>query len=329
MALESRLHKSETHKVTVTQAEDGRRLDAFLASGTEGLSRTRLKQLIQDGHITGSDGSCLDPSMKVRSGQTFSITVPASEDAVPVAQNIDLTIVFEDDDVIVIDKPAGMVVHPAAGNPDGTLVNALLAHCGDSLSGIGGVKRPGIVHRIDKDTSGLMVVAKNDIAHQSLSRQFAEHSLDRAYGALVWGVPNPGTGRIDLPIGRSPKDRKKMAVRASGGKSAVTHYRTERIFAGTVSLVECRLETGRTHQIRVHMSHTGHPLLGDPVYSRAQRRVKRAAVEMPLAVHAFSRQALHAKLIGFEHPKSLDRMIFSADYPQDINGLIDVLDTIK
>lgn len=323
------MHKSETHKITVTQAEDGKRLDAFLASGSEGLSRTRLKQLIQDGHITGPDGPCLDPSTKVRAGQAFSVTVPASEDAVPVAQQIDLTIVYEDEDVIVIEKPAGMVVHPAAGNPDGTLVNALLAHCGDSLSGIGGVKRPGIVHRIDKETSGLMVVAKNDIAHQSLSRQFAEHSLDRAYGALVWGVPNPGSGRIDLPIGRSPKDRKKMAVRASGGKSAVTHYRTERIFAGTVSLIECRLETGRTHQIRVHLSHTGHPLLGDPVYSRAQRRVKRAPVEMPLAVHGFSRQALHAKLIGFEHPRTLERVQFFSEYPKDINDLIGVLDSIK
>lgn len=328
MTLTSQLHKSQTYEIRVDGDATGRRADAFLAAALPELSRSRIKQLIVDGFVVCDNAAFGDASAKVRAGQTFAVTVPAAADADPEPQSMDLVVVYEDADVIVIDKPAGLVVHPAPGNPDHTLVNALLAHCGDSLSGIGGVRRPGIVHRIDKDTSGLIIAAKNDEAHQSLSAQFAEHSIDRAYEAVVWGNPAPPAGTIDQPVGRSQADRKKMSVRKSGGKDAVTHYRTLRRFGLVASLVECRLETGRTHQIRVHMSHIGHPLVGDPTYSRARRRVIGIGMETVGTISAFSRQALHAKLIGFTHPATGERLSFSSNLPSDIRDLISFLDTV-
>jgi 23S rRNA pseudouridine1911/1915/1917 synthase len=328
MTLDVPLHKSETHIVAVPEAASGQRTDSFLAAALPDLSRSRIKQLMGEGHVTVDGSAAGNPSAKVKAGQRFELVIPDSAEAEPVAQALDLVVVYEDEDVIVIDKPAGMVVHPAAGNPDGTLVNGLLAHCGDSLSGIGGVKRPGIVHRIDKDTSGLLVVAKNDLAHQSLSAQFAAHSVERAYEAIVWGTPNPPAGHINQPIGRSDRDRKKMAVRRSGGKEARTNYRTLQNFGLVAARIECRLETGRTHQIRVHMSHMGNPLVGDPVYSRSRRR----GIDLPQGttefLRGFNRQALHAKLIGFEHPRDGRFLSFESSLPNDIKELISFLDII-
>lgn len=328
MTLASQLHKSQTFEIRVDGVSAGRRADAFLAAALPELSRSRIKQLIAGGLVTCDGAPFSDASAKVKPDQAFVLTVPAAADADPEPQSMNLVIVHEDDDVIVVEKPAGLVVHPAPGNPDRTLVNALLAHCGDSLSGIGGIRRPGIVHRIDKDTSGLIIAAKNDEAHRSLSAQFAEHSIDRAYEAIVWGVPMPPAGTIDQPVGRSQADRKKMSVRKTGGKQAVTHYATLRTFGRAASLVECRLETGRTHQIRVHMSHIGHPLVGDGTYSRARRRVLDADKERVSRLNAFPRQALHAKLIGFTHPRSGDRLSFSSNLPIDINQLVSFLDDI-
>jgi 23S rRNA pseudouridine1911/1915/1917 synthase len=246
---------------------------------------------------------------------------------VPRGQAIALDVIYEDADLIVVDKPAGMVVHPAPGNPDRTLVNALIAHCGDSLSGIGGVQRPGIVHRLDKDTSGLIVAAKNDFTHVGLGTQFATRDLTRRYGAVVWGVPSPVTGTIEGNIGRSPRNRKKMAVVARGGRPAITRYRILRTFGGGASLIECRLETGRTHQIRVHLAARGHPLIGDPLYGRGRRqRTLGLAESSGQAVAGFRRQALHARSLVFRHPRSGDRLRFDIDLPADIKALIDSLD---
>src|SRR5215475_9025363 len=267
------LMAEQVETVTVVAEESGDRLDRVLATRVA-LSRTRLKALILTGEVAIGGRTIRDPGYRVNAGEVVSVSVPPPEPAVPQAEAIPLAIVYEDDDVFVIDKPAGLVVHPAAGNDSGTLVNALIAHCGDSLSGIGGVKRPGIVHRLDKDTTGLMVVAKNDAAHASLSEQFADHGrtgeMRRGYLAFVWGVPNRQRGTIDAPIDRHPYAREKMAVR-EGGREAVTHYEVRETYAGrdetpAVSLMACRLETGRTHQIRVHLAHIGHPLLGDSVY---------------------------------------------------------------
>ena len=253
----------------ITPALAGSRLDRALATLLPDLSRERVKALILGGHVRGPGGKPVsDPALKVKAETEFALAIPEATPAEAVAQDIDLRIAFEDEHLIVIDKPAGMVVHPAAGNLDGTLVNALLHHCAGQLSGIGGVARPGIVHRIDKDTSGLLVVAKNDIAHEGLAKQFKDHSIERRYLAIVSGHPSPPSGTVDQWIGRSDADRKKMAVQRSGrGKHAVTHYRTLQPL-DRAALVECRLETGRTHQVRVHMAHIGHALLGDPVYSR-------------------------------------------------------------
>lgn len=288
------------------------RLDKALTAlvpADSGLSRARVQQLIKAGRVGLNGGAVTDPSHKVKAGEVYALEVPPPEPAVPQAQEIALKVVYEDADLLVIDKPAGLVVHPAAGNRDRTLVNALLAHCGNSLSGIGGVVRPGIVHRLDKDTSGLMVVAKHDAAHQALSAQFADRSLSRVYQALVWGVPSPVKGSIEGAIGRHPRDRKKMAVLAHGGKAALTHYRVLEAL-GAVSLVECKLATGRTHQIRVHMAHNKHPLVGDPVYGRRNSSL------------AFPRQALHAAEITFLHPRTGKRMNFTAPMPEDIAELV-------
>ena len=269
------------------------------------------------------------PSAKLRLGQEVRLDVPPPVDDHPAAQSIALTILYEDEQLIVLDKPAGLVVHPAPGNRDQTLVNALLAHCGDSLAGIGGVRRPGIVHRLDKDTSGVMVVAKTDLAHASLSAAFAEHSIERAYQAIVWGVPNPREGDIEGPIGRSPINRKKMAIVANG-KAAFTHYRVIRPLGLSASLVECRLRTGRTHQIRVHMTEMGHSLIGDPVYGRVRaNRLKALTPEAAGLVAGLSRQALHARVLGFIHPVTGVSLRFESELPAELATLVRSLESIK
>lgn len=306
-------------ETTIGEAQQGLRLDKALADLLPDLSRERLKALIVDGQVT-SGGRFLNPSMKVAVGQSFAIAMPTPVESEAVAQDIPLNIVYEDADLIVIDKPAGMVVHPAVGNLDGTLVNALLHHCKDSLSGIGGVARPGIVHRIDKDTSGLLVVAKSDKAHEGLAQQFSAHSIDRLYAAIVYGIPNPAAGTVDTWIGRSDSDRKKMAVHREGrGKHAVTHYRVIDRLRGA-ALVECRLQTGRTHQVRVHLTHLGHPLIGDPVYGRERKGFKSI-----LETLSFKRQALHAKRLGFIHPVTGEKLSFDSALPTDMQELLSEL----
>jgi len=314
--------------LTMEAAAHGLRLDRALQQRLPELSRSRLKQLILSGQVSdaGPDRANVirDPARKVKSGQTFVVILPEPEDATPQAQVIPLDIRFEDAHLIVIDKPAGLVVHPAPGNPDGTLVNALLAHCGDSLAGIGGVRRPGIVHRLDKDTSGLIVAAKTEAAHRALSRDFAARRIARAYAAIVWGVPVPPAGEIVGNIGRSMSNRKKMAMVAdSRGKPAVTRYRVEHAFADKAALIECRLMTGRTHQIRVHLSHRGHPLIGDPVYGgRAGRAFSHSVAA------AFPRQALHARHLGFSHPASGEYLAFDSDLPSDMAELLITLERL-
>ncbi|MBV9522193.1 MAG: RluA family pseudouridine synthase [Alphaproteobacteria bacterium] len=315
-------------EVTAGPGDAGERLDRMLATRLGGLSRTRLKQLILEERITRDGATISDPSMRVKSGDRFVLTVPPPLPDRPTPQGIALAIRHEDDHLIVLDKPAGLVVHPAPGNLDRTLVNALLAHCGDRLAGIGGVRRPGIVHRLDKDTSGLMVVAKSDAAHAALAADFAARRIRRAYRALVWGIPAPTRGEIHGNIGRSPSNRKKMAVLQHGGKPALTHYEVMRTFHAAVALVECRLATGRTHQIRVHMAARGHSVIGDPVYG-SRRPVRRAGAlpgETLARLVAFPRQALHAYLLGFKHPATGEMFEFTSDLPNDIANLISLLE---
>src|SRR5712692_496706 len=310
-------------EIIIAPEDGGVRLDRALQRLLPELSRTRLKQLILDGRVS-SDGRLLrDPAQRASAGAVVTVMLPEPDEPTPAAQAIPLDIRFEDEHLIVVDKPAGMVVHPAPGNPHGTLVNALLAHCGPSLAGIGGVRRPGIVHRLDKDTSGLLVAAKTEVAHRALSHDFASRRVERAYSAVVLGVPMPPVGEIAGNIGRSPVNRKKMAVVAEArGRPAVTRYRVERRFADHAALIECRLLTGRTHQIRVHLAHIGHPLIGDPAYgSRAGRAVARAG-QLGEAISAFPRQALHARLLGFRHPLTGEELSFDSRLPPDIEGLI-------
>jgi 23S rRNA pseudouridine1911/1915/1917 synthase len=322
-------------EIAIAETGGGERLDRALASARPELSRSRIKALIEQGHLklntqNESGRTINDPALRVKPGQVFTLEIPPAAPAVPQGQAIDLNIVYEDDDLIVIDKPAGMVVHPAPGNPDNTLVNALIAHCGESLSGIGGEKRPGIVHRIDKDTSGLIVAAKNDAAHKALSADFAAHNIERAYLCLVWGVPSPSAGAITGNIGRHPVDRKRMAVVIRGGKPAITHYRVLKSFGLGASLVECRLETGRTHQIRVHMAKIGHPLIGDPTYGKptAARR-GRLSPEARKAAEAFPRQALHATLLGFDHPRTGAHLSWQSESPPDFKRLEQTLERTR
>jgi 23S rRNA pseudouridine1911/1915/1917 synthase len=313
----------------MSATEKGERLDRVVAPLAE-LSRSRLKALILDGALAIDGRTIRDPGHRVNAGDTIELAIPPDEPAEPLAEDIPLAVVHEDADLIVIDKPKGLVVHPAAGNQTGTLVNALIAHCGASLSGIGGVKRPGIVHRLDKDTTGLLVVAKNDRAHRKLSAQFADHGrtgpLERAYLAFVWGVPDRPKGTIDAPIDRHPKARDKMAVR-EGGREAITHWERLETYRGidgkpVASMVSCRLETGRTHQIRVHLAHIGHPLLGDDVYGPG---FKTKSVLLPPGARAaladLGRQALHAYLLGFEHPASGETESFQSPLPADLAAL--------
>ena len=297
----------------------GGRIDKVLSDAC-GLSRERIKALLGDGRVTLDGKVQTQASFKAPAGSTFAITVPEVTAAEAQAQDIPLVVVYEDSELIVIDKPAGLVVHPAAGNLDGTLVNALLHHCRGQLSGIGGVARPGIVHRIDKDTSGLLVVAKTDRAHEGLARQFADHSIERAYLAVVGGRPVPTTGTIEGAIGRSSANRKKMAVVTDGrGKHAITHYRTVEYLTGS-TLIECRLETGRTHQVRVHLSSIGHALLGDPAYGRTHSSLRSILQRL-----GFFRQALHAAELGFVHPVSGETVHFVSKLPVDMGMLIDEL----
>jgi 23S rRNA pseudouridine1911/1915/1917 synthase len=295
----------------------GLRLDRALALSLPQHSRERLKALVGGGRVSGVAGVLWDPALKVKGGEALTLSIPAPRPSETVAQDIPLTIIYEDDHLLIVDKPAGLVVHPAAGNFDGTMVNALLHHCAGRLSGIGGVARPGIVHRIDKDTSGLLVVAKTDPAHEHLSRQFAAHSVDRRYTAIVGGVPVPPAGRIEGALARSTANRQKMAIVSEGrGKRAVTHYRTVRAFRHAAH-IECRLETGRTHQIRVHMASIGHALLGDATYGRTP-----GSLSGVMKALGFHRQALHAATLGFFHPVTQEKLSFESDLPPDIVELI-------
>ena len=322
---------SQQISLTVTETEAGERLDRILSQRFHDVSRARFQRLIAEGHVRVNGETIMEARHRVKPGAHVVAAIPPPGDMAPKPESIALDVVYEDHALIVINKPAGLVVHPAAGHHAGTLVNALLAHCGDSLSGIGGVRRPGIVHRLDKDTSGLLVVAKTDEAHQGLSTLFAGHGrdgrLERAYQAVVWGKPPRRQGTIDAPLGRSPFNRQKMAVTPKG-RPAVTHYKLLKVFpeAGEPCLLECRLETGRTHQIRVHMAHIGHPLLGDGTYgkgfSASQKRLSPASRQ---ALENLGRQALHAGLLGFEHPLSGKFLRFTAPLPCDMASLLAAL----
>ena len=319
----------------MTGNEGSARLDRVLAAHLGDLSRSRLKALILDGAVTIGSAAIRDPAYHVANGDTITINVPEATDAEPKGEEIALNIAYEDDDIIVIDKPAGLVVHPAAGHATGTLVNALIAHCGTSLSGVGGVRRPGIVHRLDKDTSGLLVAAKNDRAHQSLSAQFADHgrtgAMERGYLAFVWGVPNRPRGTIEAPIDRHPQARERMAVR-EGGREAVTHYEVRQAFAGpdgrpVASLLGLTLETGRTHQIRVHLAHLGHPLMGDSVYGpHFKTKANQLGPRSQAALANLGRQALHAYLLVLKHPKTAEILRWEQRLPEDLLSLKSALE---
>ena len=314
--------------ITVEESEGNQRLDKFLVNRLAPLTRTRIKGLMDDKRLVRNGETITSASYQVKEGEVYTVTIPPAIDALPQAEDIPLSIVFEDSDLLVLNKPAGMVVHPAPGHRESTLVNALLAHCKESLSGIGGVRRPGIVHRLDKETSGLMVVAKNDETHHGLSAQFTKRTLKRTYWAFVWGIPQPKEGIIEGDIGRSPQNRQKMAVVSRNGKPAITHYHVlKRYFAQddvsqSVSMVQCNLETGRTHQIRVHMAHLGHPLLGDPTYGRVPKWAKKAFAP---DVIGFPRQALHAYELEFIHPRTGELLTFNAPLPSDLETLVSLL----
>jgi 23S rRNA pseudouridine1911/1915/1917 synthase len=325
--MQDRRPPADSFTAVAGPAARGQRLDRFLADAIGTLSRSRVKSLIEQG-MARRDGQVLsEPAEPVRPGATYVLDLPPPMPATPQPQAIPFAIVYEDADLVVLDKPSGLVVHPAPGNQDGTLVNALLAHCGDGLTGIGGERRPGIVHRLDKDTSGLMVAAKTQLANSVLTAAFAARDIDRAYLALVWGLPNPLTGEIEGDIGRDRRDRKRMAVVAHNGKHALTRYRALRAWGTAVSLLECRLATGRTHQIRVHLASRGHPVVGDPLYLR---RVPATARALPEPVRHrlldFPRQALHAARLGFAHPRTGEHLDFASEPPPDMVELIAALD---
>ncbi len=318
--------ETRLHRIEAPPEAEGLRIDRFLADAIEGLSRSRVKQFIEEGRLQRDGLAVTQPAEPVRAQSIYVLALPPPVAAEPVAQSIAFPILFEDSDLIVLDKPPGLVVHPAPGNEDGTLVNALLAHCGDTLPGIGGERRPGIVHRLDKDTSGVMVVAKTELALAALSAAFAARDLDRAYLALAWGVPNPVQGDIEGDIGRDKRDRKRMAIVSRGGRTALTHYRTIAAHGTAACLLECRLATGRTHQIRVHLTSLGHPIVGDPVYLR---RIPAAAKALEALDRAalldFPRQALHAARLGFRHPRSGAMLSFETPPPADMQSLLDRL----
>lgn len=333
----------ETHDFLIIEEDAGARLDKWLSERLEGLTRTRLKALIEDGALARNGETLIDPSHKLREGETYRLTVPPVADPTPKPEAIPLDVVYEDADLIIVNKPAGMVVHPAAGAWTGTLVNALIHHCGDSLSGIGGVARPGVVHRIDKETSGLIVAAKNDAAHQGLAAAFSAHDIDRVYEAIAVGAPRPGAGTVNAALARSMSDRKKMAVvdetKHGNARHAVTHYKILESFGrsraklkgdAVASLIQCKLETGRTHQIRVHLSHIGHPLVGDQVYGRgpglAGLKPGDDKADRAISIlRKFRRQALHAKVLGFAHPITGEEIRFEREGPKDFQKLLSAL----
>lgn len=316
-------------ELKVSADADGQRLDRWLTAEIDDLSRNRLQALIADGMIT-TDGDRIvtDASKKIRAGQLYIVTVPPPIPARPQPEDIPLDVIYEDEHLIIIDKPIGLVVHPSPGHFTGTLVNALLHHCAGSLSGIGGVTRPGIVHRLDKDTSGIMVCAKSDRAHQGLVEQFQVHSIERAYRAVTWGMPSPRAGRIENNIGRDPKNRKRMAVVSGGGKHAITDYKVVRPVGSLAALVDCHLFTGRTHQIRVHMKSIGHPLIGDPVYAAhmTARKIKDPVIRG--MVSAYNYQALQAYKLGFIHPITSKQVNFEAEISKDIKSLIAIIEPL-
>ncbi len=319
-----------TTPLAFTHTDGPARLDKALADLCDGISRSRLKALILEGLVTVNGQAAINPSAKVQDGDIISVTLPEVTAAEPMAQDIPLEVTYEDEHLIVINKPPGMVVHPAPGNPDMTLVNALINHCGDSLKGIGGVARPGIVHRIDKDTSGLLVAAKTDEAHAGLSALFATHDIERVYTAVLRGAPQPPKGTVHGPMARSKANRLKMTVVRHGGKAATTHYALKKSYgpqpAPIASLVECRLETGRTHQIRVHMAHIGHPVIGDPLYGRGLRL--KGGAKSPEILRIFPRQALHAGVLGFRHPVTDVPLRLTAPLPHDMTELIQALEAM-
>ena len=307
----------------------GTRIDKFLSECFADMSRSQAQRLIESGNVLCDEITIADNAYKIKVGESFTVNVPEASEAEPEPENIPLDIVYQDEDIVVVNKVAGMVVHPGAGVTSGTLVNALLFWCGD-LSGIGGVKRPGIVHRIDKETSGLLVVAKNDNAHRLLCEQFAEHSIERTYYAFCYGVPNPLMGTIEGDIGRSPYDRKKMAIVAKNGKRAVTHYQVVENYGAIAAKVKCNLETGRTHQIRVHLSSKGNNLLGDKLYVKSKKiDDKKIDTEIRNYLNNFSRQALHAQSLGFVHPRTDEKMMFTSELPQDLQQLQTILNNLK
>ena len=326
----------DLRSIRVHADHDGLRLDRFIAAECPDLSRSRARNLIKQGHVSTSGRKIVEPDYRVKPDEEFEVNLPEPEPAEPQGEDIALNILYEDEHLIVIDKPAGLVVHPGAGNWTGTLVNALIAHCGGSLSGIGGVRRPGIVHRLDKDTSGVMVVAKTDKAHKGLAEQFADHGregpLMREYRALLWGVPLPRIGRIETLIGRHSTNRLKMAVRRDDGKYALTEYETISTLSEkklksqpVMSLVKCTLRTGRTHQIRVHMTHISHPIVGDDLYGSGFRsKTATLQKEAENAILALKRQALHAAALGFTHPITEHNMEFRSDLPPEIHELLAV-----
>ena len=334
MERDSASNSGQRHQVIVSGDEGSNRLDRVLAVRLEALSRSRLKALILAGSVTLKNTPIRDPAYHVAPGDTITIDVPVAVAAEPVGEDIALDIVYEDDDIIVINKPKGLVVHPAAGHETGTLVNALIAHCGASLSGIGGVKRPGIVHRLDKDTTGLMVAAKNDRAHKSLTEQFADHgrtnAMRRGYMAFAWDLPNRARGTVDAPIDRHPFAREKMAVRDSG-REAITHWEIQEAFLGRdgkpiAALLACQLETGRTHQIRVHLAHINHPLMGDGVYGpHFKTKASHLGPQSQAALAALGRQALHAYLLALEHPRTGEILHWEVALPEDLLLLQNVL----
>ena len=326
-SMQDRATVGERFAAVAEPAARGQRLDRFLADAIGTLSRSRIKALIEQGRLRRDGAVLCEPAEPVRPGDSFVLELPPPVPATPQPQVIPFTILFEDADLIVLDKPAGLVVHPAPGNEDGTLVNALLAHCGEQFTGIGDERRPGIVHRLDKDTTGVMVVAKTQAATAALTAAFAARDLDRAYLALAWGVPSPVAGDIEGAIGRDRRDRKRMAVVDRGGRAALTRYRTLRSWQAAIALLECRLATGRTHQIRVHLASRGHPVVGDPVYLRRVPAVARALPELVrLRLLDFPRQALHASLLGFAHPRTGEILSFTAAPPDDMAALIATLD---
>ncbi len=316
---------NKKYNFTVAEEQTSKRVDQFIVEELPSFSRTKIAKLVKEGALLINGKAIKDNAKKVMFGDQIELEVPEAVATDIKPQKIPLDIVYEDKDLLVINKPIGMVVHPGAGNPDGTLVNALLHHCKGNLSGINGELRPGIVHRIDKDTSGLLVVAKNDIAHNALAKQFEEHSIQRTYLAFVWGMMKPIHGRIETFIGRSKYNRQKMSAEVASGKDAITNYKTLEIFKGStipdISLIECKLETGRTHQIRVHLSHKKNPILGDQMYGSKMRKIRNIDPELQTIIENINFQALHAQSLGFIHPTSGEELFFTTELPQVLLNL--------